>query len=239
MDAFRYIVVGGGLAGAELAALLALAKHNTLLVTTSLDSIYNLASTPIQLDMNDSWLAAPYLEEHDNVVESNYALHQSVKYRLEALEHVLVKQSTVSELLLQDGRVVGIGTWEGQEYHAPNVILAVGSFLQARLTVGSLTENAGRLSEMAYDDLHDYLVELGFEFERLSLEVPGDDVTPAYTVEAKRFADSERFPGSFELRRMPGLFAVGNCVNGPLTYEQAVTDGATLAAQFIVDELKA
>lgn len=230
MSDYRFIIVGGGLAGAELAALLALKNEPTLLLTTSLDTIYNLATTPVMLRMHDSYLAAPYLQEHGDEVESNYQLHQSVKYRLESLEHLLVKQSTVTAVLTEDGRVSGVETWEGQTYHAPVVVLAVGSFLQARLTVGSLTEHAGRLSETAYDDLFDHLVERGFEFEPLELSVPEGEINPAYTVSAQRFSMMERMPGSFALTRVPGLYAVGNCMNGPLTYEQAVTDGATLAA---------
>lgn len=228
---FDLIVVGAGLAGAELAALTALGGQHTLLLTTSMDTIFNVARTPVELSMHDSWLAAPYLREHGDVVESNYQLHQSVKYRLEDLNDLLVKQSTVTELLVEGDAVVGVCTWEGHEYRAPTVVLAVGSFLHARLTVGELTETAGRLSETAYDDLYDHLVELGFLFEPFTLEEPGDDITPAYTVNAKRFAASERLFGSFALPRFAGLYAVGNCVNGPLTYEQAVTDGATLAAQ--------
>lgn len=228
---FELIVVGAGLAGAELAALSALAGRHTLLLTTSMDTIFNVASTPAELSMHDSWLAAPYLQEHGDVIRSNYQLHQSVKYRLEELDDVLVKQSTVTDLLIEDGAVLGVRTWEGHEYRAPATVLAVGSFLQARLTVGELTETAGRLSETAYDDLYDHLVGLGFAFEPFTLEEPGNDVTPTYTVTAQRFAPGERLFGSFALPRFSGLYAVGNCVNGPLTYEQAVTDGATLAAQ--------
>lgn len=233
---FDIIVVGAGLAGAELAALLALGGQHTLLLTTSIDTIFNVASTPAELSMHDSWLAAPYLQEHGDVIRSNYQLHQSVKYRLEQLDQLLVKQSTVTDLLIADNAVVGVRTWEGHEYRAPITVLAVGSFLHARLQVGELTETAGRLSETAYDDLYEHLVGLGFTFEPFTLEEPGDEVTPAYTVTAKRFAAAERLFGSFALPRFAGLYAVGNCVNGPLTYEQAVTDGATLAAQLAKEQ---
>ena len=61
-------------------------------------------------------------------------------------------------------------TWEGVDRLSKRTALCVGSFLEARLKVGELTESAGRLSEMAYDDLFQDLHSSGFAFEAVSLE---------------------------------------------------------------------
>jgi tRNA U34 5-carboxymethylaminomethyl modifying enzyme MnmG/GidA len=128
-------------------------------------------------------------------------------------------------LLVEDNQVTGVSTWEGVSRFAKKTVLCVGSFLEARLTLGSLTEHAGRLSEMAYDDLYLDLVSRGFQFE--SLELEAKDVQPSYKVRCKVF--SQEFDQHFQSHRLKNLYAVGLCAFGNMSYEEAALQGVHLA----------
>ncbi len=132
-------------------------------------------------------------------------------------------------LRVQDGQVIGVSTWEGVDRTAPRVALCVGSFLRARLRVGTLTETAGRLSEMAYDDLYDNLTESGFTFGDVTLEAPESRGAPPYTVTCRQFEGGEWDAETFSLKRLKGLYAAGVCAAGYLSYEAAVMQGQRLA----------
>src|SRR5690606_21980376 len=58
-------------------------------------------------------------------------------------------QSTVSGLVVTDGRVAGVATWEGGPRRAAAVALCVCTFLRARLHNGAVVEPHGRHSEIA------------------------------------------------------------------------------------------
>ena len=166
---YDLIVVGAGISGSEAAAASVRAGLDVLLVTTSLDTVYNLLGDGVTLEPPPNTLMA---EVHREVAEAdgyvgNWAFHRGAKGTLETLSGLHLLQSSVSSLLVEGETVTGVSTWEGVDRLAKRVALCVGSFLEARLRVGSLVEEAGRLSEMAYDDLYESLVAL--ELSRLNL----------------------------------------------------------------------
>ena len=226
---YDLIVVGAGISGAEAAALSARAGLDVLLVTTSLDTVYNLLGDGVTLAPPAGTLMA---EVHETVADAdgfvgNWAFHRGAKGALEHLPKLHLLQSSVSSLLIEGGAVEGVSTWEGVDRVSSRVALCVGSFLEARLRVGNLIEEAGRLSEMAYDDLYENLAALGFGFE--ALELHASSVDPPYTVACRRFAAGEWDPSSFRLSRLDGLYGAGVCVSGYLTYEEAAAQGRALA----------
>lgn len=205
---------------------------STLLVTTSLDTVYNLALAGAALRPPDGTLLAE-LYGTDPAKVGTFELHRRAKAVLERDPNLHLLQSSVSGLETESGRVVGVTTWEGVTRYAPLTALCVGSFLRARLTVGTLTETAGRLSEMAYDDLYDDLTARGFGFGDLTLTAPESRGAPPYTVRCKRFESAEWDAETFRLGRLEGLYAAGVCVSGDLPYEQAAQEGQRLARQLI------
>lgn len=229
---YNVTVVGAGIAGCEAALACARSGLDVLLVTTSLDTLYNLVGDGASLQPPPDTLMADICEEvaEDGFV-GNWACHRYAKYVLEHTSGIHLLQSSVSSLLEEDGKIRGVRTWEGVDRLAKRTALCVGSFLEARLKVGKLTEKAGRLSEMAYDDLFEDLHALGFAFEEVKLEAKPQDGSLPYTVDCKRFAPSER--NGFALERIANLYGAGVCASGYLSYENAAEEGKRLAERLI------
>jgi tRNA U34 5-carboxymethylaminomethyl modifying enzyme MnmG/GidA len=235
------LVVGGGAAGCELAWGLARRGVATTLLTTSLDTLYALPA--------DAWPGRPPAATlwSDVASEARDAaglqragpLRRAAKRELERLADLRVVQSNATALARGDAdEVVGVRTWEGPPVRAWLTVLAVGSFLGARLTLGPAVERAGRLSEMAYDDLRDDLRDAGLRLRRHTVALAGDGVAPAYAVEHDVVAEDELDPlrmggrvvaGAGRARRWPGLWFVGACT-GDVGLEAAAAAGRDLAA---------
>lgn len=229
---YDVVVVGAGIAGSEAAYACARGGLDTLLVTTSLDTVYNLVGETARLEppegtlMHDAWLERA--DEAGRI--ASWELHRGVKLALERQEGLHLLQSNVTGLVLDvDGSVTGVATWEGVERSAPRVALCVGSFLQARLTVGSLTEAAGRLSEMAYDELYRDLEARGLLFRDVTLTAEPDEGALPYRVECRVFAPETFANGDAQVSEVPGLHAAGLCARGYLPFEEAALDGVRLA----------
>jgi tRNA U34 5-carboxymethylaminomethyl modifying enzyme MnmG/GidA len=235
------LVVGGGVAGCELAWGLATRGVPTMLLTTSLDTLYALPT--------DAWSAAPpegtlwsaIAEEAADPAGRQRAgpLRRAAKRELERLPELRVVQSNATALWRSDdgGAVLGVRTWEGPPQRAATTVLAVGSFLGARLTSGAAVEQAGRLSEMAYDELRDDLRAAGVALRRREVALAGDAATPAYRV-AHDAVDPEelvwledggvRGVAAGRSRRWPELWWLG-AVLGDVGLEAAARAGRDLA----------
>jgi tRNA U34 5-carboxymethylaminomethyl modifying enzyme MnmG/GidA len=235
------LVVGGGVAGCELAWGLARAGVATMLLTTSLDTLYALPA--------DAWAATPPPGTLWSEVAAEAAdarghqragpLRRAAKRELERLAALRVVQSNAVALWRSDdgAAVLGVRTWEGPPQRAATTVLAVGSFLGARLTAGASVEHAGRLSEMAYDELRDDLREAGVALHRREVALAGDATTPAYRVAHDAVDPDEvlplevggvRVPGAGRSRRWPELWWLG-AVLGEVGLEEAAAAGRDLA----------
>jgi tRNA U34 5-carboxymethylaminomethyl modifying enzyme MnmG/GidA len=235
------LVVGGGVAGCELAWGLARRDVPTLLLTTSLDTLYALPA--------DAWPAVPppgtlwskIAAEADDGRGRQRAgpLRRAAKRELEREPLLRVVQSNATALWRSDDgtSVLGVRSWEGPARRAETTVLAVGSFLGARLTLGAAVEQAGRLSEMAYDELGDDLRAAGVALRRREIGIAGDGTTPPYRVDHDVVEASEWTPlevdgravaGAGRSRRWPELWWLGAVV-GDVGLEAAAVAGRDLA----------
>ncbi len=228
--ATRVVVVGAGVTGCEAAWSAARAGADVTLVTTSLDTVYSL-------DVEPATVAPPPGSLLESVVAagagSRWDVHRRAKYALEALPRLHLLQSTASALVVEDGSARGVETWEGVPRRGDRVALCVGTFLRARLSVGAVVEQQGRLSEMAYDDLYDDLAARGFAFDELTIAVPGVAGSLPHVVRTVAFAPSEWDAGGMRLTRLEGLYAAGACVSragGPPDLLRCVAEGTRLGA---------
>ncbi len=225
---YDLIVVGAGVSGCEAALSCARGGLNVLLVTTSLDTVYNLVGEGAPLTPPPGTLLAELCGAETSVAVAPFELHRRAKTSVEHHPNLHLLQSSVSSLLAEKGQVRGVSTWEGVDRFAPRVALCAGSFLRARLRVGALTETSGRLSEMSYDDLYDDLFSRGFGFDEAQLEAPSSRGAPPYTVSCQHFSRAE-WRADFALARLYGLYAAGVCAAGYLSYEDAAAQGKALA----------
>jgi tRNA U34 5-carboxymethylaminomethyl modifying enzyme MnmG/GidA len=223
-------VVGAGIAGSEAAWAAARAGLDVLLVTTSLDTVYMLAHSRARLEPPAGTLLAGLRGSPaaDTEPVERWSLHRAAKYALEAQNGIHLLQSNVTELIEDGGRVAGVRTWEGVERPARTTALCVGSFLHARLEQGRLREAAGRLGEMAYDELFHDLERRGVALVPAEFELGEQNEDPPYQVTCRVLAGTELDPNGFALVRLPGLFAAGTCARGPQAYEESAADGLAL-----------
>lgn len=233
------VVIGAGISGSEAAWHCAKSGVATLLLTTSLDTSYNLARDVERLNPPPGTLLAellPPLTAADGAV-ANFALHRAVKRALESEPLLHTLQATASGLLSRGDAVSGVRTWEGVERYGKLVALCVGSFLEARLHVGSLVEQQGRLSEMAYDELYLDLRARGFTFEQREFRLDAVSGGLPYVVKTPVLALQERADKGFALPRYRGLYAAGACVadrsSEPPSYEEAAEQGRALGAELV------
>lgn len=240
-------IVGGGAAGCEAAWGLATRGVACRLVTTTLDALYALPAEvwPATPPAGTLWssVATEALDPAGGGTRAA-ALRRAVKRDLERLPALSVLQSNVVALLRSGDQVVGVRTWEGPTLRADATVLAVGTFLAPRLRVGRAEERAGRLGEMAYDELREDLAAAGVGFVRRRLSIAGDGVTPAHEVAFDAFdpegttpltLGGRLVPGVRRWPGRPGLWLLGACAD-PVDVDVAAAGGRDLAAHLAGSE---
>ncbi len=230
---YDVLIIGAGIAGTECALKLAEAAKDVLLVTTSLDTVYNLLGQGVILKPHVNTFMAETAKDlaNERGFVPNWEMHRAAKYVIEHMNGIHFLQSNVSALIAKNAQVTGIETWEGVARYAKQTVITVGSFLEARLSIGSLQETAGRLSEMSYDDFYHNLKALGLEFETLELEAEFEDDNLPYTVMCKVIKNVNA--SSFRVAEFDNLFAAGVCAFGPVSYEDAALQGLHLAEHLL------
>jgi tRNA uridine 5-carboxymethylaminomethyl modification enzyme len=91
---------------------------------------------------------------------------------LEATPNLHLRQGMVVELLVEDGRVVGLELQDSRKIGAKAVVVATGTFLNGLIHTGRKTYTAGRAGEPASIDLAENLKMLGFPVGRLKTGTP-------------------------------------------------------------------
>ncbi len=89
-----------------------------------------------------------------------------MKKLLESTPNVFIRQTSVSQILIQDKRVIGVRTRTGEEYGANAVVIATGTFLKGLIHIGLESFPAGRLGDPPSNRLSENLKELGFKLGR-------------------------------------------------------------------------
>lgn len=223
------ILIGAGPAGCAAAFVLARSGVDVLLLTSSLDTVCLAASGEARADPGECDLFSEL--DLSGAVKAR-ELHRRVKWLLEQQDNVHLLQADASQLLVGDGKVQGVRTWEGPEFRAPLVGLCAGSFLEAELRAGLLVEAAGRPGQMSYPDLAEDLKSHGVALGEASysFELAGQPATVSSLV-----LTPEAFGDSHWLLRPAGLAAAGYCTDSGTDFAAAARAGQslgeTLAAQ--------
>ena len=197
---YDVIVVGGGHAGSEAAAVAARVGAETLLLTHKLETIGEMSCNPAigglakgqlvrEIDALDGIMGKAI--DHAGIqfrmlnqskgpavrgprAQADRKLYrQAIFDLLDAQANLDLKAAAVEDLLIDgQGQIKGIRTGEGKEFLAPKVIITTGTFLRGVIHVGEEQTPAGRVNEAPALGLSTTLERLGFHLGRLKTGTP-------------------------------------------------------------------
>lgn len=196
---FDIIVVGAGHAGCEAAMACSKLGMKVLLCTLNLDNIALQPCNPAVGGPAKSTLVreidalggvmgevtdATYLQmkvlnsSKGPAVRALRAQSDKAEYSrymrnlIESNENIYLKQCCITELKVENGKIVGAIDEFGIEYSTKAVVLTTGTSLEGRIFVGLRSYSAGRLGEKAAIGLSDSLHKLGIETKKLKTGTP-------------------------------------------------------------------
>ena len=227
---FDIIVVGAGHAGCEATLACAKLGMKVLLCTLNIDNIALQPCNPAVGGPAKSTLVreidalggvmgevadATYLQlktlnsSKGPAVRALRAQSDKAEYTrymrslIESNENIYLKQCCITELKVEENRIVGAIDEFGIEYSANAVVLTTGTSLEGKIFVGLRSYSAGRLGEKAAIGLSDSLHKLGIQTKKLKTGTPArvDKRTIDYSKMTSQPGDKELNFFSFKPNR--------------------------------------
>ena len=224
--AFDVIVVGGGHAGCEAAAAAARMGARTALVTLSFATIGTMSCNPAigglgkghlvrEIDALDGLMGRVADKAGIQFRVLNRAKGPAVRgpraqtdrklYReamqaaIRDIANLSVIEAEAADILLENGRVEGIETANGEKIRCGALVLTTGTFLRGVIHIGAKTFPAGRMGESPAIRLGERLQELGLGLGRLKTGTPPrlDGGTIDWDMLERQSGDAEPEPFSF------------------------------------------
>lgn len=97
---------------------------------------------------------------------------KEMRKTVENQENLTLRQTMIDEILVEDGKAVGVRTATHQEYSAKAVIVTTGTALRGEIIIGDLKYSSGPNHSLASINLADNLKELGLEIGRFKTGTP-------------------------------------------------------------------
>jgi tRNA uridine 5-carboxymethylaminomethyl modification enzyme len=118
---------------------------------------------------------------------------------LEHTPNLHLRQGMVIDLLVKNGKILGVEMQDGRRIAARSVVIAAGTFLNGLVHTGQRTYTAGRAGEPASIELAETLKRLGFPVGRLKTGTPPrlDGRTIDWSAFQPQEADERPVPFSF------------------------------------------
>lgn len=222
---YDVIVVGAGHAGCEAAHAAAMMGSKVLLVTMNMNTIAQMSCNPAMGGVAKGQIVREIdaLGGMSGIISDKSAIQfrmlnrskgpamwsprtqndrmrfsEEWRLALEGTPNLDFWQETVKEILVEDGRAVGVKTSLGLEIKSKTVVLTNGTFLNGKIHIGEKNFGGGRAAEKAATGLTEQLITLGFEAGRMKTGTP-----PRIDGRSLDYSKMEEQPGD----EMPGKFS--------------------------------
>jgi tRNA uridine 5-carboxymethylaminomethyl modification enzyme len=199
LNKFEVIVVGGGHAGIEAAAVAARMGCDVFLITHNTDTIGQMSCNPAIGGIGKSHLAkevdalgglmakaADLSGIHFRVLNSTKGqavratraqtdrllYKKAIQKLLKETQNLTIEDGSVEDLLLVDNKVKGIQIKGGKKIHGNRVVLTTGTFLGGVMHVGLKQKPGGRAGDPPSNKLAKKLKKLPFRYGRMKTGTP-------------------------------------------------------------------
>lgn len=221
------IIVGAGHAGCEAALASARMGMSTILFAISLDSIAmmpcnpsiggsskghlvreidalggemgkNIDKTYIQTKMLNTGKGPAVYSLRAQADKEKYK--KAMKETCEKTENLRIKQGEVTEILVENGSIVGVLVSSGAVYRAKSVVLCMGTYMMSRCLYGETIIPSGPNGLMPATKLSKSLIDNGIKLFRFKTGTPArvDRRTIDFTKMQIQNGDENIVPFSFE-----------------------------------------
>ena len=179
---YDIIVVGAGHAGVEASLAASRMGCKTLLATINLEMLAfmpcnpsiggsakgivvreidalggemgkNIDKTYIQMKMLNTGKGPAVRALRAQADKALYA--QTMKQTVEKQENLTLRQAMIDEILVEDGKVVGVRTATNQKFSAKSVVITTGTALRGEIILGELKYSSGPNNSLASVTLAD------------------------------------------------------------------------------------
>ncbi|HEM5489959.1 TPA: tRNA uridine-5-carboxymethylaminomethyl(34) synthesis enzyme MnmG [Streptococcus suis] len=214
---YDVIVIGAGHAGVEAGLAASRMGCKTLLATINLDMVAfmpcnpsiggsakgivvreidalggemgrNIDKTYIQMKMLNMGKGPAVRALRAQADKAEYAAE--MKRTVERQENLTLRQTMIDEILVEDGKVIGVRTATNQKFSAKAVVVTTGTALRGEIIIGDLKYSSGPNNSLASITLADNLKELGLEIGRFKTGTP-----PRINARTINYEETEIQPG--------------------------------------------